>query len=100
MGEKSTTELFRELVNAADVLAAAIVKQMRPAEDRISTRQAYDIFGSGYIRKRTHPKGPLVRMRAGKAKNSPMTYSRADILALAEAERQQQLAMKSLVITR
>lgn len=100
MGEKSTTELYRELVHAADVLAAAIVKQMRPAEDRISTRQAYDTFGREYIRKRTHPHGPLVPMRAGKAKNSPMTYSRTEILALAEAERQQQLAMKSLVITR
>lgn len=86
---KTTAEMFNEVLSAADLLAAAILKRMRPGEDEITQRQAYDEYGRKWIMRNTYPEGVLRPRRIGGAKNSRLMYSRTEIAALMEVERQQ-----------
>lgn len=81
----------------ADVIAAAVVKRMKPSDDNISKRQAFEEFGRGFIEKNTAPFGSLRPIRLGKAKNSPIYYSRLEIAGLIEYQRQQRQEARRLI---
>lgn len=83
---RALADVMTEMMTASDLLAAAIVKRMSPADDEINTRQAYAKYGKGWIDEATD-KGLLHPRRKGHAKNSPVMYSKHEIMALIESER-------------
>lgn len=91
---QSTSEMFNDMMRYADLIAAAIIKRTSPAEDRLTQRQAYDMYGRTFIVSNTVPRGPLRPIRRGKAKNSPIEYSKMEIMALIEAEKRQREQME------
>lgn len=87
-----TTELYElqhQIVNMADVIACAIIKRQKPADDLVTKRALYREFGRGWVDKHIAPIGKIEGKRFGAAKNSPIKYSRTEFIALLEAERQQ-----------
>lgn len=87
-----TTELYElqhQIVNIADVIACAIIKRQKPADDLVTKRALYREFGRGWVDKHIAPIGKIEGKRFGAAKNSPIKYSRTEFIALLEAERQQ-----------
>lgn len=86
---KSTAQMFNEVMASADLLAAALLRRMKPGMDEISQRQAYDEYGRRWIMRNTYPEGVLRPRRIGGSKNSRLMYSRTEIAALMEVERQQ-----------
>lgn len=85
----STQQLFDHMMRNADFLTAAVVRGLRPSEDLISSRQAYEEYGRPWITKNTYPAGQLRPVRCGEAPNSPVKYSRTEIIALKEVEKLQ-----------
>lgn len=88
----STSELYdlqRCLVHVADVVACAIVKRQRPADDLVTKRALYREFGRGWVDRHIAPVGKIEGKRFGAAKNSPIKYSRTEFVALLEAEKMQ-----------
>lgn len=83
---RAITDVMTEMLSASDLLAAAIVKRLSPNDDEITTRQAYAKYGKGWIDEAT-AKGLLHPRRKGHAKNSPVMYSKHEIMALIESER-------------
>ncbi len=86
---KTTAQMFNEVMASADLLAAALLRRMKPGMDEISQRQAYDEYGRRWIMRNTYPEGVLRPRRIGGSKNSRLMYSRTEIAALMEVERQQ-----------
>lgn len=93
----SQSRVFEEVMQNATLFAAAIVKQLRPGDDLISQRQAYEEFGRDFIKRNTAPKGVLMPLRTGTASNSPLKYSRTEILALQETERIMQRDVRKML---
>lgn len=93
----SQSRVFEEVMQNATLFAAAIVKQLRPGDDLISQRQAYEEFGRDFIKRNTAPKGVLMPLRTGTASNSPLKYSRTEILALQETERIMQRDVRKIL---
>lgn len=79
-------QVMQEMLSASDILASAIVAKMSPADDEITTRQAYADYGKGWIEKNVVA-GHLHRRRKGTAPNSPVMYSKHEIVTLLRAER-------------
>ncbi len=92
-----TQQLFNEILRSADLLAAAVVKRMRPSDDLLTQRQAFKEFDRGWIKANTYPRGELRPIRTGTAPNSPLKYSRTEILALQEVERQQLREVQEII---
>lgn len=82
-------ELQRVIVYISDVIACAIIKHQRPAEDLVTKKALYREFGRGWIDKHIEPRGELKGRRCGSAKNSRLKYSRTEFIALLEAEGMQ-----------
>lgn len=82
-------ELQHCIVNMADVIACAIIKRQKPADDLVTKRALYREFGRGWVDNHITPKGKIEGKRFGAATNSPIKYSRTEFVALLEAERQQ-----------
>lgn len=78
-------QTFNEILNHADLIASAIIQQTNPKRDLISQRKAYDDYGMELI-KRGVESGMLKPIRNGKAKNSPILYSRKEIIAQIKTE--------------
>lgn len=88
----STPELYElqhQIVKMADVIACAIIKRQKPADDLVTKRALYREFGRGWVDKHIAPTGKIEGKRFGTARNSPIKYSRTEFVALLEAERQQ-----------
>lgn len=70
----------------AELGAARYQAKLTPAKDLISQRQAYEEYGEalvkGWVRNEL-----VTPVRAGAAKNSPLKYSRADLMSCREAEK-------------
>lgn len=79
----------RQFVRMADVVACALIKRMRPADDLVTKRALYREFGRAWVDKHIAPRGPIDGKRFGPAKNSPVKFSRTEFVALLEAERTQ-----------
>lgn len=78
-------QAYNEILHNTDLIASAIVAQLSPKRDLISQRKAYAEFTPELI-KRGVEAGMLKPIRNGKAENSPILYSRKQILAQIEAE--------------
>lgn len=78
-------QAHKELLQYADLIASAVVEQIDPRKGFMSQRKAFAEFGADLI-KRGEESGMLKPIRNGKAKNSPILYSRKQILAQIEAE--------------
>lgn len=78
-------QTFNEILNHADLIASAIIQQTNPKRDLISQRKAYEDYGAELI-KRGVDSGMLKPIRNGKAKNSPILYSRKEIIAQIKTE--------------
>jgi hypothetical protein len=83
----TTADRFHAILSSVKLLSAAIVQQMSPGMDEITQRQAYDEYGRPWVEKNTK-RGLLRPRRKGAAKNSPLMYSRTELLALISAERE------------
>ena len=90
-------------------VADAVVKKINPAKDEISERAACGLGKDTEISQRQAmdelkvslswldeqvAKGLLSRRRKGKRKNSPIIYSRLEILALKQAERRAKIMVR------
>lgn len=89
-------ELQHCLVHMADIVACAIVKRQKPADDLVTKRALYREFGRGWVDKHIAPIGKIEGKRFGTAKNSPIKYSRTEFVALLEAERIQRAEITGL----
>lgn len=78
-------QTFNEILQHADLIASAILQQTNPKRDLISQRKAYQEYGADLI-KRGEEAGMLKPIRNGKAKNSPILYSRKEIIAQIKTE--------------
>lgn len=78
-------QTHKDLLKYADLIASAVVEQIDPRRNLLSKRKAIAEFGVELI-KRGEESGMLKPIRNGKAKNSPILYSRKQILAQIEAE--------------
>ena len=78
-------QTFNEILQHADLIASAILQQTNPKRDLISQRKAYQDYGADLI-KRGEEAGMLKPIRNGKAKNSPILYSRKEIIAQIKTE--------------
>lgn len=76
---------FNEILQHADLIASAILQQTNPKRDLISQRKAFQEYGADLI-KRGEEAGMLKPIRNGKAKNSPILYSRKEIIAQIKTE--------------
>lgn len=95
----STPELYElqhQIVKMADVIACAIIKRQKPADDLVSKRALYREFGQSWIDRHIAPAGKIEGKRFGSARNSPIKYSRTEFVALLEAERQQRAEITGL----
>lgn len=90
----TTTQIFHDILTHVDLIAAAVVRQIKPANDLMSQRKAFEEFGEPFIRARMHPKGDLRPIRTGDAPNSPIKFSRTEILALIAAEQEKLTKVK------
>lgn len=75
-------------MKAGEVVALATVKLLHPSFDEIKYKEAVEIAGSERWLKFHIQKGHITRYKRGTAKNSPIYYSRMEIAAVKEAERQ------------
>lgn len=78
--------LKNEILDLAEVIAAAALRSLTPAADELTMRQAWDEFNRTWLDyqiSRNRVRG----RRKGPHKNSPIMFSRAELLALKEAER-------------
>lgn len=78
-------QTFNEILQHADLIASAILQQTNPKRDLISQRKAFQDYGADLIR-RGEEAGMLKPIRNGKAKNSPILYSRKEIIAQIKTE--------------
>lgn len=78
-------QTFNEILQHADLIASAILQQTNPKRDLISQRKAFQEYGADLI-KRGEDAGMLKPIRNGKAKNSPILYSRKEIIAQIKTE--------------
>ncbi len=79
-------DLKREILELADIIAAATLKHIKPVADEISKSEAQREFGYRWINNYVQ-RGSLKQHRNGPHKNSPIVFSRTECLALKEAER-------------
>lgn len=70
---------------AARAGAAQAMKVLRPADDRISRRQAEAEFGWAWVKRHVED-GLVVPDRTGIARNSTMYFSRAELTTLKMSE--------------
>jgi hypothetical protein len=79
-------DLARERVNAARLGALEVIRELYPSLDEVKFKEAAAI-GHGTRWLNAHVKEGNIRgHRRGKAVNSPVYYSRRDIVALVQAE--------------
>lgn len=79
-------ELKTLCANMAALGVATFQKDVAPATDRLSQREAYRQFQEVRV-KRWVEKGLITPQRNGAAANSKRYYSRAELMAINEAEK-------------
>jgi hypothetical protein len=76
-------------IEAGDIAALSVVKLLYPALDEINFKEAVKIARSERWLDHHIKEGNLIRFRHGTKKNSPIYYSRREIVALMQAEASQ-----------
>lgn len=79
-------ELKETFADVAKVAVAEYRKEQRPADDAISQREAYELFGEVRVR-RWRDDGLITARRMSGARNSKIRYSRTELLQVDAAER-------------
>ena len=88
--------LKNEILDLVEVIAAAAVRKLAPAEDEITMRQAWKEFDRTWLDYQIS-RNRVSGRRKGRHKNSPIMYSRTELLALKEAERRRaQMVRRSI----
>ena len=82
---------IKELMSGmAELGAANLMKSLQPKTDDLTQNKAFDKFGQAWIR--GHVKNDLIKgYRKGPAKNSPIYYSKAELLTVRNAEKASRL---------
>jgi hypothetical protein len=73
------------LISSAKVAVAEYIKATEPASDCISQREAQNIFGLSWFKNQLK-EGNITGVRVGKSANSKIMFSKAEIIALKNAE--------------
>lgn len=76
-------------IEAGDIAALSVIKHLYPALDEVNLKEAVKIARSERWLDRHVKNGNLTRIRHGTKKNSPIYYSRREIVALMQAEANQ-----------
>jgi len=76
-------------IEAGDIAALSVVKMLYPALDEVNFKEAVKIAHSERWLEHHIKEGNLTRIRHGTKKNSPIYYSRREIVALMQAEANQ-----------
>ncbi|MDR1257868.1 MAG: hypothetical protein LBK65_01115 [Tannerellaceae bacterium] len=79
-------DLKNDILDLAEVITAAVVRKITPFEDEIPTRQVWREFGATWLQYQLS-RNRIKAHRNGPYSNSPIMYSRTELLALKEAER-------------
>lgn len=85
----SITELKREILETTELAALQVLKLQNPAFDEVKTEEAYKLAGSRRWLKFHIKAGNIQPIRRGRAKNSPIYWSRLEIAALKKAETEE-----------
>ena len=75
--------LKQDIMTAAELGAAALLKMEKPLSDELTTSQAHKLVGRIWFEKY---KDQLTSRRKGTASNSAIIYSRLEIMALKKAQ--------------
>ncbi len=89
-----TFELKRMFEEVANIAVAAYQKQLCPADDLLSQREAYEQFQEVRVR-RWRDEGLITARRSGSARNSKIQYSRTELLQVAAAEFARPIFLRS-----
>lgn len=85
--------LIKELmISCAELGALSCMKSLQPKTDDITQLQAYKKFGEGWI-KSCLKKDLIQKSRRGTAKNSPIYFSKIELLAVRNAQKASQLGV-------
>lgn len=71
----------------AELGAANLMKQLEPAKDSMSQREAYRLFGEARIKNWVRHGLLSGQERCGTTKRSKILYSRAEVMAVMQSER-------------
>lgn len=80
------------MVSCAELGGAHVMKSLQPKSDDLTQNEAFDKFGQGWVRscvRRELIKGK----RKGPAKNSPIYFSKAELMAVRNAEKASRLGV-------
>lgn len=78
------------MISCSELGAATMMKSLQPKSDDMTQNEAFDKFGQGWVR--GHVKNDLIRgKRKGPAKNSPIYFSKAELMAVRNAEKASRL---------
>lgn len=80
------------MIDCAELGAANYAKSVQPKSDDLTKNQAYDKFGEGWVK--TCIKRELIKgKRKGPAKNSPIYFSRSELMAVRNAQKAERLGV-------
>lgn len=80
--------LKQAIIEAGDIAALSVVKQLYPAFDEVKFEEAAKLARSKRWLRYHIKQGNLTQIQHGEAKNSPIYYSRREIAALMQAEEE------------
>lgn len=78
--------LKQTIIEAGEIAALAVVKQLNPSFDDVKRSEAVKLAGSSRWLDYHEKRGNIKAIRRGVAKNSPKYYSRLEIAAVKKAE--------------
>jgi len=78
--------LKQQIIEAGEIAALAVVRQLNPSFDDLKFKEACKIAGSERWLRYHIKQGNIKPVRRGIAENSPKYYSRLEIAALKKAE--------------
>lgn len=78
--------LKQTIIEAGEIAALAVVKQLNPSFDEVKRAEAIKIAGSERWLIYHEKRGNIKAVRRGIAENSPKYYSRLEIAAVKRAE--------------
>lgn len=82
------------MIDCAELGAANLMKSLKPKSDDLTKNEAYRIFGEGWV-KNCLKKDLIQGERKGPAKNSPIYFSRVQLLAVRNAQKAQRFGVFS-----
>ena len=88
----SVFEIRKDIEAMADVIAAAVVKRQRPNDDLVTLRELHKEFGRTWV-DRHIAAGTFKGMRTGPNANARLKFSRLEVIAQLEAERQHKIVV-------